>query len=108
MAAPKKYPDELKARAVRLYRESDPKPTVRNRLRALGGRAGTAPLALRRRTASVRRYDRYLGDKATGSTALKVRAFQAQDAITHPWPVDESAARSNALVAVDAQRAELI
>lgn len=29
MAAPKKYPDELKTRAVRLYRESDPKPTIR-------------------------------------------------------------------------------
>ena len=29
MAAPKKYPDELRARAVRLYRESDPKPVVR-------------------------------------------------------------------------------
>ena len=29
MAAPKKYPDELRARAVRLYRESDPKPTIR-------------------------------------------------------------------------------
>ena len=25
----KKYPDELRARAVRLYRESDPKPTIR-------------------------------------------------------------------------------
>ena len=29
MAAPKKYPDEFRARAVRLYRESDPKPTIR-------------------------------------------------------------------------------
>ena len=29
MAAPKKYPDELRARAVRLYRESEPKPTIR-------------------------------------------------------------------------------
>ncbi len=29
MAAPKKYPDDLRARAVRLYRESDPKPTIR-------------------------------------------------------------------------------
>ena len=29
MAAPKKYPDELRARAVRLYRESDPKPVIR-------------------------------------------------------------------------------
>ncbi|WP_306211891.1 transposase [Actinoplanes sp. RD1] len=29
VAAPKKYPDELRQRAVRLYRESDPKPTIR-------------------------------------------------------------------------------
>jgi transposase len=29
VAAPKKYPDELRARAVRLYRESDPKPVIR-------------------------------------------------------------------------------
>jgi transposase len=29
VAAPKKYPDELKARAVRLYRESSPKPVIR-------------------------------------------------------------------------------
>ena len=36
MAAPKKYPDELRARAVRLYRESDPKPVVRQLARQLG------------------------------------------------------------------------
>ena len=29
MAAPKKYPDELRDRAVRLYRDSDPKPVIR-------------------------------------------------------------------------------
>jgi transposase len=29
VAAPKKYPDELRARAVRLYRESKPKPVIR-------------------------------------------------------------------------------
>ena len=29
MAAPKNYPDELRGRAVRLYRESDPKPVIR-------------------------------------------------------------------------------
>ena len=29
MAAPKKYPDELRERAVRLYRESEPKPVIR-------------------------------------------------------------------------------
>jgi transposase len=29
VAAPRKYPDELRARAVRLYRDSDPKPVIR-------------------------------------------------------------------------------
>lgn len=37
MAAPKKYPDELRARAVRLYRESDPKPVIRRLAEQLGG-----------------------------------------------------------------------
>jgi transposase len=29
VAAPKKYPDDLRQRAVRLYRESDPKPVIK-------------------------------------------------------------------------------
>jgi transposase-like protein len=36
VAAPKKYPDELRARAVRLYRESDPKPVIRKLAEQLG------------------------------------------------------------------------
>lgn len=32
----KKYPDELRARAVRLWRESDPKPTYRRLAEQLG------------------------------------------------------------------------
>ena len=36
MAAPKKYPDELRARAVRLDRESDPKPVIRKLAEQLG------------------------------------------------------------------------
>ncbi len=36
MAAPKKYPDELRQRAVRLYRESDPKPVIRKLAAQLG------------------------------------------------------------------------
>lgn len=36
MAAPKKYPDELRQRAVRLYRESDPKPVIRRLAAQLG------------------------------------------------------------------------
>ena len=43
MAAPKKYPDELRARAVRLYWESDPKPVIRR----LAERLGVHPEALR-------------------------------------------------------------
>ncbi|WP_433591491.1 transposase [Nocardia sp. CA-145437] len=36
MAPPKKYPDTLRAHAVRLYRESDPKPTFRGMAAELG------------------------------------------------------------------------
>ncbi len=36
MAAPKKYPDELRERAVRLYRDSDPKPVIRRLAEQLG------------------------------------------------------------------------
>ncbi|MDT7650806.1 MAG: transposase [Pseudonocardiales bacterium] len=36
MAAPKKYPDELPERAVRLYRTSDPRPTFRQLAQQLG------------------------------------------------------------------------
>ena len=36
MAAPKKYPDELRERAVRLCRESDPKPVIRRLAEQLG------------------------------------------------------------------------
>jgi transposase len=43
VSAPKKYPDELRERAVRLYRESDPKPTFRH----LGEQLNVNPEALR-------------------------------------------------------------
>lgn len=43
MSAPRKYPDELRERAVRLYRESDPKPTFRH----LGEQLNVHPEALR-------------------------------------------------------------
>jgi transposase-like protein len=36
VAAPKKYPGELRERAVRLYRESDPKPVIRRPAEQLG------------------------------------------------------------------------
>lgn len=43
MPAPRKYPDELRRRAVKLYRESDPKPVVRR----LAEQLGVHPEALR-------------------------------------------------------------
>lgn len=36
MAAPKKYPDELRERAVRLYRDTKPKPVIRRLAEQLG------------------------------------------------------------------------
>ncbi|MBW0109752.1 transposase [Pseudonocardia sp. KRD-182] len=36
MAAPKKYPNELRERAVRLYFESDPRPVIRRLAEQLG------------------------------------------------------------------------
>ena len=36
MAATKKYPNELRERTVRLYRESDPKPVIRHLAQQLG------------------------------------------------------------------------
>ena len=44
MAAPRKYSDELRARAVRLYRESDPKPVIKR----LTEQLGVHPEALRK------------------------------------------------------------
>lgn len=43
MAAPRKYPDELRERALRLYRESEPKPVVRR----LAAQLNVHPEALR-------------------------------------------------------------
>ena len=43
MVAPKKYPDELRVRAVRLWRESEPKPVIRR----LADQLNVHPEALR-------------------------------------------------------------
>ena len=43
MAAPRKYPDELRERAVRLYRQSDPRPSFKR----LAGQLNVHPEALR-------------------------------------------------------------
>jgi transposase-like protein len=50
VVAPRKYPDELRERAVRLYRESDPKPVVRR----LAEQLNVHPEALRTGSARTR------------------------------------------------------
>ena len=59
MPAPRKYPDELRARAVRLYRESDPKPVIRR----LAEQFGVHPEALRN---WIRQDEADHGERATG------------------------------------------
>ena len=63
MPAPRKYPDELRERAVRLYRESSPRPTFRR----LGEQLSVHPEALRNwvrqaEADAVQRHDRPTSD----------------------------------------------
>ncbi|GAB7046624.1 transposase [Catenuloplanes indicus] len=69
MAAPKKYPDELRARAVRLYRESEPKPTIRR----LAEQLNVHHEALRNwiRQAAGERHDRPTTEMAEESRRLR-------------------------------------
>jgi transposase len=61
VAAPKKYPDELRERAVRLYRESDPKPAIRR----LAEQLSVHPEALR---AWIRQAEAAQGEHADWSS----------------------------------------
>lgn len=76
MAAQKRYPDELRARAVRLWRESDPKPTFRR----LGEQLGVHPEALRNwiRQDEADRGER--DDRPTTSELEEVRRLRKENA----------------------------
>jgi transposase len=70
--APKKYPDELRERAVRLYQESDPKPVIRQ----LAQQLNVHPEALRNwirqhEADSGQRADRPSTDMADENRRLK-------------------------------------
>ncbi|MFF0533617.1 transposase [Nocardia amikacinitolerans] len=77
MAAPKKYPDELKARAVRLYRESDPKPTIRKLAAQLGVHHEALRLWIRQAEAGERD-DRPTTDMLAENRALKKRVAELE------------------------------
>ncbi|MGO4618031.1 transposase [Nocardia sp. 2YAB30] len=79
MAAPKKYPDELKARAVRLYRESDPKPTVRKLAQQLGVHHEALRNWIRQAEADAgERSDRPPTDVAAENRELKKRVAELE------------------------------
>ncbi|MFC6094985.1 transposase [Saccharothrix lopnurensis] len=76
MAPPKKYPDELRSRAVRLYRESDPKPVIRR----LAEQLGVHHEALRNwiRQDEADRGER--GDRPTGTESEELRRLRKENA----------------------------
>ncbi len=76
MAPPKKYPDELRARAVRLYRESDPKPVIRR----LAEQLGVNPEALRNwiRQDEADRGER--GDRPSATESEELRRLRKENA----------------------------
>lgn len=79
MAAPKKYPDELKARAVRLYRESDPKPTIRKLAAQLGVHHEALRNWIRQAEADAgERHDRPTTDMAEENKQLRERVAELE------------------------------
>ncbi|MFC9475847.1 transposase [Nocardia sp. NPDC056952] len=79
MAAPKKYPDELKARAVRLYRESEPKPTIRKLPTQPGVHHEALRLWIRQsETDGGERDDRPTTDMLAENRALKKRVAELE------------------------------
>ncbi|RKT54336.1 transposase [Saccharothrix australiensis] len=76
MAPPKKYPDESRARAVRLFRESDPKPVVRR----LAEQLGVHPEALRNwiRQDEADRGER--DDRPTSTESEELRQLRKENA----------------------------
>ncbi|GAB2657556.1 transposase [Nocardia goodfellowii] len=86
MAAPKKYPDELRARAVRLYRESDPKPTIRKLAAQLGVHHEALRNWIRQADADAgERPDRPTTDMVEENKALKKKVAELErvNAVLH-------------------------
>ena len=76
MAAPKKYPDELRARAVRLYRSTTPRPTFRQ----LGEQLGVHHEALRNWVRQAEADAGERDDRPTSSENEELRRLRKENA----------------------------
>ncbi|TQM78212.1 transposase [Saccharothrix saharensis] len=76
VAPPKKYPDELRARAVRLYRESDPKPVIRRLAEQLGVHHEALRNWIRQDEADRGERD----DRPTGTESEELRRLRKENA----------------------------
>ena len=76
MAAPKKYPDELRARAVRLYRSTTPRPTFRQ----LGEQLGVHHEALRNWVRQAEADDGERDDRPSSSENEELRRLRKENA----------------------------
>ena len=74
MAAPKKYPDELRERAVRLYRTSSPRPTFRQ----LGDQLGVHHEALRNWVRQAEAGDGKRDDRPTSTETEELRRLRKE------------------------------
>lgn len=76
MPAPRKYSDELRQRAVRLYRESEPKPVIKH----LAQQLGIHPEALRNwiRQGEADHGERF--DRPTSAEAEELRRLRRENA----------------------------
>ncbi|TCJ89395.1 recombinase family protein [Nocardia alba] len=79
VAPPKRYPDELSVRAVRLYRESDPKPTIRKLAAQLGVHHEALRNWIRQAEADAgQRHDRPTTDMAEENEQLRKRVAELE------------------------------
>lgn len=79
MSVPRKYPEELRVRAVRLYRDSDPKPTMAKLAAQLGVHKETLRVWVRQAEADAgERTDRPTTDMVEENQQLRKKVAELE------------------------------